>query len=239
LILLWSYEGWSDVTLVAGEVKNPGKNIGRAVLMGTAILCLVYGLTQVAVMTALPDGIAAASPRPVAAAVEAIWGEAAGRGVAALVVVSTFGSILGTVLTVSRLGFAMARGGAFLSGMAALHPRWGTPARATGALTLAAVAYVVLGSFRNIIALFTFSVWIFYGVTAVALLILRRRGVGEPVAWRAPLGWVPPAVVLAVGAGMTVQLVADDPLRALAGSAVLAAGFPVYALIARSDARRR
>jgi len=239
LILLWSYEGWSDVTLVAGEVKNPGKNIGRAVLLGTAILCLVYGLTQVAVMTVLPDGRAAGSSRPVAAAVEAIWGGEAGRAVAALVVVSTFGSILGTVLTVSRLGFAMARGGAFLSGMAALHPRWGTPARATAALTLAAVAYVFLGSFRNIIAIFTFSVWIFYGITAVALLILRRRGVGEPVSWRAPLGVLPPVVVLAVGAGMTVQLVADDPLRALAGAAVLAAGFPVYAFIARSDARRR
>jgi hypothetical protein len=70
-------------------------------------------------------------------------------------------------------------------------------------------------------------------------LILRRRGVGEPVSWRAPLGVLPPVVVLAVGAGMTVQLVADDPLRALAGAAVLAAGFPVYAFIARSDARRR
>jgi APA family basic amino acid/polyamine antiporter len=123
--------------------------------------------------------------------------------------------------------------------MAKLHPRWGTPARATAALTAASVAYVFLASFRNILALFTFSVWIFYGITAVALLILRRRGVGEPVAWRAPLGFLPPAVVLAVGAGMTVQLVADDPLRALAGAALLAAAFPVYALIARSGGRRR
>jgi len=56
-----------------------------------------------------------------------------------------------------------------------------------------------LASFRNIVALFTFSVWIFYGLTAVALLILRRRGVGEPVAWRAPWGWISPAVVLCVG----------------------------------------
>jgi len=239
LILLWTYDGWSDVTLVAGEVQDPGKNIGRAVLIGTAVLAMVYGLTQLAVMTVLPDGRAAASPRPVAAAVEAIWGETAGRGVAALVVVSTFGSILGTVLTVSRLGFAMAKGGAFLKGMAALHPRWGTPARATAALTAAAIAYVLLASFRNILALFTFSVWIFYGITAVALIILRRRRVGEATAWRAPLGWTAPVVVLAVGAGMTVQLVAADPLRASAGAALFAAAFPVYALIARSDARRR
>jgi hypothetical protein len=73
----------------------------------------------------------------------------------------------------------------------------------------------------------------------VALLILRRRGVGEPVPWRAPLGWVPPVVVLAVGVGMTVQLIALDPLRALGGAVLLASAFPVYAFIARSDRRRR
>jgi APA family basic amino acid/polyamine antiporter len=155
------------------------------------------------------------------------------------VVVSTFGSILGAVFTVSRLGFAMARGGAFLRGMGALHPTWGTPARATAALTAATVTYVVFGSFRGILAFFTFSVWIFYGITAVALLVLRRRGVGDPVPWRAPAGWVPPLVVLGVGAVMTVQLFAQQPRHALAGAALLAAAFPVYAVIARSDRRRR
>jgi APA family basic amino acid/polyamine antiporter len=239
MILLWTYDGWSDVSLVAGEVKDPGKNIGRAVLLGTAILALAYGLTQVAVMTVLPAGRAADSSRPVADAVEAIWGPTAGRAVAALVVVSTFGSIVGAVFAVSRLGFAMARGGAVFRGMATLHPRWGTPARATAALTAASVSYVIFGSFRGILAFFTFSVWIFYGVTAVALLILRRRGVGDPVPWRAPLGWVPPVVILGVGAVMTVQLVAQEPRHALAGAALLAAALPVYAFIARSDGRRR
>jgi APA family basic amino acid/polyamine antiporter len=239
MIMLFAYDGWSDVTLVAGEVRDPGRNIGRAVLAGTAILAILYGLTQIAVMTVLPDGAAANSSRPVAAAIEATLGSTAGRAVSMLVVVSTFGSVLGTVFTVSRLGFAMAQGGAFLRSMATLHRRWGTPARATAALTATSVVYVVFGSFRGILALFTFSVWIFYGITAVALLILRRRGVGEPVPWRAPLGWVPPVVVLAVGAGMTAQLVALDPLRALGGAALIAAAFPVYALIARSDPQRR
>ena len=239
MILLWTYDGWSDVTLVAGEVKDPGRNLGRAVLLGTAVLALVYGVTQLAVLAALRGGPASASPRPVAAAVEAVWGPYAGRSVAALVVVSTFGSILGTVFTVSRLGFAMAQGGAFTRSVASLHPRWGTPVRATTAVTAAALVYVAFGSFRNILALFTFSVWIFYGLTAVAVFILRRRKVGEPVAWRAPLGWIPPAVVLCVGAGMTVQLVIDAPKRALAGAMILAAAFPAYAIIARSGGPRR
>jgi amino acid transporter len=158
MIMLFAYDGWSDVTLVAGEVRDPGRNIGRAVLLGTLILAMLYGLTQVAVMIALPAGAAAASAQPVAEAVAATLGPIAGRAVSALVVVSTFGSILGTVFTVSRLGFAMAQGGAFLRSVATLHPRWGTPARATAALASASVVYVWLASFRSIVALFTFSV---------------------------------------------------------------------------------
>ena len=239
MIMLFAYDGWSDVTLVAGEVKDPGRNIGRAVLMGTLVLTILYGLTQAAVMIALPGGAAAAVTQPVAAAVEATIGPTAGRAVSALVVVSTFGSILGTVFTVSRLGFAMAQDGAFVRGMATLHPRWGTPVRATVALSAASLVYVVFSSFLGILALFTFSVWIFYGITAVALLILRRRGIGDPVPWRAPLGWLPPVCVLGVGAFMTTQLIAQEPRHALIGAALLAAAFPVYALIARSAARRR
>jgi len=235
MIMLFAYDGWSDVTLVAGEVRDPGRNIGRAVLLGTLVLAMLYGTTQVAVMTARPGGAAAGSAQPVADAVEATLGSAAGRAVSVLVVVSTFGSILGTVFTVSRLGFAMAQAGAFLRSVATLHPRWGTPARATATLAAASVVYVWLASFRSIVALFTFSVWIFYGITAVALLKLRRRGVGDPVAWRAPLGWAPPVVVLLVGAGMTVQLIADDPMRALGGAALLAAAFPAYAFLGRRD----
>ena len=239
MILLFTYDGWSDVTLVAGEVKNPGRNIGRAVLIGTGILALVYGLTQAAVMSILSPEGAAASAQPVADAVGAIGGASAARAVSALVVVSTFGSILGTTFTVSRLGHAMALRGAFFKGLATLHPRWGTPARATAVLSGAAIAYALTGSFEDILVLFTFAVWIFYGITAVGLLILRRRGVDEPVSWRAPLGVVPPLIVIGVGAVMTLRLVADDPLHALLGAALLAAAFPAYALIARSGARRR
>jgi len=239
MILLFTYDGWSDVTLVAGEVTNPGRNIGRAVLFGTGVLALVYGLTQAAVMVVLSPEGAAASSQPVADAVGAIGGASAARAVSALVVLSTFGSILGTTFTVSRLGHAMAVRGAFFKGLAVLHPRWGTPARATAALTGAAIAYALTGSFEQILTLFTFAVWIFYGITAVGLLILRSRGVGEPVSWRAPLGLTAPLVVIGVGALMTAQLVAADPLRALAGAAILLAAFPAYALIARSAARRR
>jgi basic amino acid/polyamine antiporter, APA family len=236
LVLLWSYDGWSDVTLVAGEVKNPGRNIGRAVVFGTLILFGVYALVQIAVLVALPPSVASSSARPFSDAVAVTLGPSAARGVAALVVVSTFGSILGVILAVARLAVAMSRGGAFLPWFSALTPKGRTPARATAAMTAASCVYLASGGFREILAYFTFSVWIFYGLTAVALLILRRRGVGEPVAWRAPGGFLPPAVVLMAGSFLTVRLVAERPASAAAGAAMIALGVPAYALMAR---RRR
>lgn len=232
MLLLWTYDGWSDVSLVAGEIRDPARNLGRAVLLGTGLLALVYAAVQAAVMHVLPGG-AAGSMRPVADAVAASWGPGAARGVAALVVLSTFGSILGTVFGVSRLGQRMAWDGALPRGLARLDPRRGTPVRATVVVTAASIVYALVGSFRSVLAYFTFSVWIFYGLTAIAVFILRRRGVGTETAWRAPLGPLPPAVVLIVGAAMTVQIVQRQLIEALVGATMLAAGFAVYALSRR------
>jgi len=147
---------------------------------------------------------------------------------------------------VSRLGFAMAREGAFVPWFGALHPKLGTPVRATAAMTLASLAYLASSSFREIVVYFTFAIWIFYGLTAVAVVLLRRRGVGDPPGWRAPLGIVPSIVVLATGAFVSAQLVRQRPKDALVGAAILAASLPVYALVSRravrasgSDARSR
>jgi len=231
VLMLWAYEGWSDVTLVAGEVRDPGRNLGRAVLFGTAVLFVTYALVQLAVDRALPG--AAASTRPVADAAAAAFGRGGSRLVAALVVVSTFGAIQGVILTVSRLGFAMAREGAFVPWFGALHPTLGTPVRATGAMTAASLVYLASSSFRDIVTYFTFAVWIFYGLTAVAVVLLRRRGVGDPPGWRAPFGIVPSIVVLATGVFVSGQLVLQRPKDALVGTLVLAASLPVYALVKR------
>ncbi|MBZ5637666.1 MAG: amino acid permease [Acidobacteriia bacterium] len=230
VVMLWTYDGWSDVTLVSGELKRPGRDLGRAVLLGTAVLAVLYVLVQLSVGALLDPAHASSSERVVAEAVEAGIGARAGRLVAVLVVVCTFGSINGTVLTASRLGFAMARDGRFPSWFGRVHPRFNTPARSVAGLVVAALLYVVSAGFGNLLAFFSFSVWIFYGLTAAALVVLRRRGVGEPVSWRAPLGPLPPAVVLVTSLGMTASLMYDDPTRSLAGLGLLLLGFPAYAL---------
>jgi len=228
VIVLWTYDGWSDVTLVSGEIRHPGRNIGRSVVLGIGVLIALYALVQFAVLSVLPAERAAASQQVVADAVETGLGSGAGRAVALLVVVCTLGSINGVVLAASRLGYAMARDGSFVAWFGQVHPRWGTPARSVAALVAATLFYTVTSSFDSLMKMFSFSVWIFYGLTAVATLVLRRRGVGEPVEWRAPGGWLAPGVVLLVAAAMTSGLLVLEPRASVSGFALLAAGVPVY-----------
>jgi len=233
--LLWTYDGWSDVTLVSGEIRDPARNLSRAVVLGTVILVLLYTTVQLAVGSLLEPGAAASSTHVVADAVQAGLGPQSGRVVALLVVVSTFGSITGIVLAVSRLGFAMAKDGAFVRWFGAIHPRWRTPARSTGVLVASSIFYVHAGTFRNLLQYFSFSVWIFYGLTALAVLRLRARGVGEDAPWKAPGGAAVPAVVLATALAMTAGLLVQNPGASLRGVAMLAAGFVVYGLWRRAS----
>jgi APA family basic amino acid/polyamine antiporter len=228
VIVLWTYEGWSDVTLIAGEIRAPGRDLGRAVLLGVVTLAALYVLVQLAVAALLPAARAAGAERVLAEAVQAGLGPRAGVAVAWLVVVSTFGSLHAVLLTASRLGYAMARDGVLPRGLGAVHPRFATPARAVAGLTAASVLYVFVAGFRALLGYFSFSVWIFYGLTATALLILRRRRVGEPVSWRAPGGPLAPALVLLTGAGMTGSLLWQSPARSAAGLGMFALGFVVY-----------
>jgi APA family basic amino acid/polyamine antiporter len=230
VVMLWTYDGWSDIGFIAGEVRDPGRVLGRAVLVSSAALAAVYALVQAAVMILLPPARAAGSERVVAEAVEAGLGHGAGVLVAALVALCTFGSVHSVVLGVTRLGYAMGRDGAFLRMLARIDPRLGTPARATAAIVIATLVYVFVARFRDLLGLFTFSVWIFYAITAIALLVLRRRGTGEASAWRAPGGLLAPIVVLGTAAAMTAGLMADNPRRSFLGLALLTSGFLAYAL---------
>ena len=185
-------KGGPTSALVAGEVREPAKNLGRTVVIGLAILFGLYVLAQAAVVRLLSPAAAAGSQRVFADAVEAGLGARAGAMVAALVVVSTLGSINGIVLTSSRVGFAMARNGVFPPWFGVVDPRFQTPARSILLLTVASLLYAFVANFQGLVAVFSLAVWFFYALTAVALLRLRRKRVGEPLAWRAPGGRVPP-----------------------------------------------
>ncbi|MBC7792292.1 MAG: amino acid permease [Clostridia bacterium] len=222
--VLWSYDGWSDVTLVTGELVAPERNLGRAVAVGVLVLFAVYSLVQLAVMSLLPLSVAAGSSSVLADAVQASLGAKASGLIAAIVVVSTFGSVNGIMLTSSRLAQAMSRD--------RVIPSWfagdlGTPKRAIAAMVLATTAYVWLSDFRGLLEFFGQTIWLFYGLTACGLVRLRWRG-DVVNAFRAPVG--APYVVIAVALAMTIGLAIADVRRFFTGVVFVGSAAPTYLL---------
>jgi APA family basic amino acid/polyamine antiporter len=228
VVIMWTYDGWSDGPLLAGELRDPARTLGRTIVIGTTLLVVLYIGVQLAVSRLLPADVAASSTRVVADAVEAGLGPRASRLVALLIVVTTGASVNACIFTASRIAYAMSRGGALPAWFGAASGRSATPRRSVLALVAVTTLYAVAGTFDALLAFFSFSVWIFYALTAGALLELRRRGVGEPLAWRAPLGPVPVIVVLLTAAFMTQGLMRDDPRHSLIGLGILLLGFPAF-----------
>ena len=213
--VLWTYSGWSDVTLVAGELRNPSRNLSRTVIWGTGILVLLYGGVQFAVHLTLGSA-AASSTRVLSDAAAMGLGPTGGTWISLLVVLSTFGAIHGTLLAASRLGYPMAADGIFPRWLANPHPKLGTPVCALISLFVLALLYVNASSFRDLLGLFTFSIWIFYALAAVALLRFRHLGIGSHQKWHAPGGMLPPLVVIVTALWMSGSLLADAQQRKLA-----------------------
>ena len=222
--VLWSYDGWSDVTLITGELERPERNLGRAVAIGVVSLFSVYVLVQLSVMALLPAAVAAASPSVLADAVQVAFGSGAASVLAGIVCVSTFGSVNGIVLTASRLGHAMSVDGVIPPWFARLHPTRHTPGRTIAVMVTCTIGYVWASDFRGLLEFFGQTIWLFYGLTAVSALMLRRRG---PIdGFRAP--WFAPWVVVATALAMSIGLAVANPKRFFIGVALVSAALPAY-----------
>ncbi len=220
ILVLWTYDGWADINMIAGELKNPARDLGRAVWVGCSVLVMVYLLVQFSISSLLPFDRASTSECVFADAVSVGFGSRAAKFVAGLVVLCTLGSLNGSVLVCSRLIQTMAADGFFFSAFGKLD-RHGVPLRAVVMIGVVTAIYSITASFNFLLGLFSFIIWIIYALSAIALLILRHRRVGEPVRFRAPLGVVPPAVVIVASMVMTAGTISDAPLLALAGTGML------------------
>ncbi|MEM6274272.1 MAG: amino acid permease [Myxococcota bacterium] len=225
-ILLWAYDGWSDVSMIAGAVRDPGRTLVRAVVVSMVVLAGLYIMVQWAVLLVLPLEVASHSESVFADAARAALGPGAGRLVAALVVVSTFGSLHGVIFTVSRLGSSMAQTGDFFRWFAPLDVKRGVPLRSLGLIVAASCVYAAIGNFQYLLALFTQTVWIFYGLTGVALLLFRMRGTGAAFAVKVPTA--APLVLIAAAVVMTGSLAHGNPSRFFLGLSMVSLGIPVF-----------
>lgn len=171
----WSYDGWNNITYVAGEVKNPQQTIPKALIIGAIGVMIFYVLTNAAFLYVLPLSAIASSKLLAKDVATVLFGGIGGYLVASAVMISTFGTTNGTILASARVYQAMAEDGYFFSNMKNIHPRFHTPHYA---LLLQAVWTSVLvfsGTFRALTSMLIFVTWVYYALGVIGLFILRNK----------------------------------------------------------------
>jgi APA family basic amino acid/polyamine antiporter len=226
----FSFGGWWDVTKLAGEVREPGRTIPRALLYGVVIVTLVYILTSTVFFYLVPLDLVTSGETFAAQAGEVLFGRAGAQVFSVIVIVAVLGSLAAIIMSAPRVYFAMARDGLFVPAAASIHPQFGTPARAIAMQALLASLLVALGSFNQIISYFIFVVVIFIAFTVAALFVLRRRQLDRPPYFTPAYPFTPLVFLLLVGA-LLFLLVSNNPKQSLLGVGVVALGIPVYYLL--------
>jgi APA family basic amino acid/polyamine antiporter len=234
ITVLWAYEGWQFGTYSAGEVENPQKSFPRAFLAGSLLLAGLYLFAVIAYLVALGPKAATASNTIAAEAATSVLGPWAGMLVAGTILVSTFSSTNSIMLTAPRVFFAMANDNLFFKKLAAVHPRYGTPAAAVLILGVWSCLLALAGGFEKLTHGAILIGWIFYGFGAAAIFPIRSANRGKRVPYRVPGYPVTPLLfVLAALAivGNAVYSALNDPRQftyLLVALGIMLLGLPGY-----------
>jgi basic amino acid/polyamine antiporter, APA family len=234
---LWAYDGWNDLNMVAGEVRDPQRNLPLSLIWGVATVGALYVLVNAAVQYVLPASLVAASPRPASDAVAMVLGHAGASLVSAGMALSMFVGLNGTVMSGARVPFAMARDGYFFHAIAKVHPRFHTPSVAILVQCGLSILLLLLGgSFRQFFSLAIFSEWLFYMIAGSTIFVFRRR---EPNAERPYRVWgypLVPALFVIMAAALLYYTFTDNLRNSLAGCVAILAGVPIFYFFARRKA---
>jgi len=231
---LQAYDGWSAVSFVAGEVKNPQRTLLRALTIGMTLSITIYLLVNVAYLKVLTIPEMAANPRVGSLAAERTLGSSGAMLVAFTICLSTLGSLNGRVLTQPRVYFAQACDGLFFERFTTVHPRYKTPSFSILVQGVWAAVLILSGSYEVLIDYRIFGVWMFNLITVAGVIALRRK---RPDLHRPYRMWGYPytaVAFIAVASAFMVNTMIHRPEPSLSGLAIMAAGIPVYYLRRRS-----
>lgn len=238
---LWAYDGWNNMPMVAGEVKNPQHTVPRALIAGMLIVLLVYGLANLAYCYALPIGEIQASNSslhrdalPVAAkAAQTFLGSNGPQLISLAFLLSTIGVLHGSILTNARMPYAMAKDGLFFHRFAQLNETTAVPVAAVVLQAVWASVLAASGTFDQLTNYVVFAGWIFYAATTSAVFVLRRKMRDVPRPYKTPGFPLVPLVFILVATGLLVNTLVTARLEAMLGLVLIALGLPVYALFRR------
>ncbi len=226
--VLWAYDGFGDVSFAGGEVKEPQKNLPRAIIAGTLAIIAIYLLTNLAYLYVMPVEAVGRSPLVAADVMAALFGPVGVVLVSIFVMISTFSSLNGSMLTSPRIFFAMAGDGLFFQGVARIHPRHRTPHVAILLTACMGMALVLNRSFEALASTFVLGAWPFYALGIGAIYRLRRLRPELPRPYKV-IGYpVVPAVFILPVVWFVVNALVNEPISTGITLAVILAGVPVY-----------
>ncbi len=233
IAVAWAFAGWEEVTFVAGEVRDPARNLPRALVVGTASVTVVYLLVNYIYLKAMPVGEMAGIVRVGEVAANALFGETGAVLISAAVIVSIVGALNASILVGPRVYFAMARDGLFFKRAGTVHPRYRTPGQAVIFQAAWACVLTLSGTFEDLITFVTFANLMLWIAGAAAVFTLRRKQPDLPRPYKA---WGYPAVPLlfiAGSAGILANMLFETPVESISGLALIALGIPAYLYLRR------
>ena len=234
--VMWAYDGFADLTFASGEVKDPQRNLPRAIIIGTVMIIAIYVLANAAYLYVSPIETMASSRLIAADTMGALFGQAGVSFIAVVVMISTFGSLMGSMLASPRIFFAMADDKMLFAPIAKVHPTWQTPHVAIGLATVLGVAMVMTQTFEQLTDTFVLAMWPFYALSVAAIYTLRKsqpnlhrpyKVVGYPFV---------PAVFIAAAVYLVVNALISDPVWTSITFGVVLLGLPVYYVWFRTSA---
>jgi len=239
--VLWAYDGWADLAFISGEVKDPARNLPRALIFGTLAVIAIYLLANVAYMGVMPVGEIRHSKLVAADVALRLIGPAGVTFIALTVMLSTLGTLNGSILTNPRVFFAMAADGLLFRKIADVHPRFKTPYVAIALTAVLGIIFVLLRTFEQLADSFVTAILPFYALGVASIFVFRRRTAAEySPPFRAPLYPIAPILFVLATLYLLVNALIDPSSRwaTLAIFGVILAGIPVYyATVGRSAAR--
>ena len=233
---LWAYQGWSHMPMVAGEMRNPERDIPRGLIYGMFIVLGIYLLTNIAYFYALPfnevvtsSSTAYRDALPVATkATQSFLGSKASAVVTIAFLLSLIGALNGVVVMNARVPYAMARDGLFFRGLGELSPTTGVPARAVWAQGIWGALLALSGTFDQLTTSSIFAVWIFFALAAGAVLVLRKKMPDLPRPYRTFGYPLVPILFILVASWLVINTLRTNPVESAAGLLLIGLGIPLY-----------
>lgn len=225
---MWAYNGFNDLGDLGEEILDPQKNIPRAILLGLLTVGGLYVAANVVYFYVLPFAQVAASAHVASDVVQTFAGSRGAGWLTVAMALSALGALHVVIMTGARIPYAMARDGVFFRFAERIHPTFHTPSGSLVFLGAVATILALTGTFEELYSLFVFAVWIFFALTAIAVLRLRRKQpelVRPYRAWGYP--WTP-VIFLIAALALTVNLWIDRPVRSSVGLAVILLGIPFF-----------